>query len=147
MTIESDLHLIATSLQAIAAHLTTSVTKVTQPVVDLGQPVAPAPAPVVAAPVVPTPKVTEIAVPVFTAPVTPITAQTAPSTPVTAAPSGAPFSDTKGMIGYVMSKYKALGAEKGAKIQEVLKGLGVVNINEVRVDQYAALYAGVEALS
>lgn len=88
--------------------------------------VAPAP---VAAPVVAMP-----APPAFVAPA-----------PV-AAPAGAPFSDAKGLIDYVMSSYKAMGAEKGAKIQGVLMGLGYQNINDVKLEHYAALYAGVEGL-
>ena len=47
---------------------------------------------------------------------------------------------------YVMSTYKALGPAKGAQIQQVLTGLGVGTINEVKPEQYAALFAGVEAL-
>lgn len=98
-------------------------------------PVAVAPAPVVApapAPVAP-PVATMPAPPTFTAP---------PPT----APAGAPFSDTKGLMDYVMSSYKALGPQKGAQIQQVLTGLGVNTINEVKPEQYAALFAGVEAL-
>ncbi len=63
--------------------------------------------------------------------------------PVAAA---APFSDPKGLIDYVMSSYKALGAQKGAQIQQVLTGLGYQNINDVKPEHYGALFAGVEAL-
>lgn len=89
------------------------------PVAALGA--APAPAPVMPAP------------PVFTAPVVP------------AAPA-VPFSDAKGLMDYVMATYKALGQQKGAEIQKVLAGLGVGTINEIKPEQYAALYAGIEAL-
>jgi hypothetical protein len=68
---------------------------------------------------------------------------TAPAAPV--APT-VPFSDPKGLMDYVMATYKALGPAKGAQIQQVLAGLGVGTINEVKADQYAALYAGIEAL-
>ena len=88
--------------------------------------VTPAPAPV-AAPAMPAP-------PTF---------QPAPAAP---APTGAPFSDPKGLIDYVMSAYKALGPQKGAQIQQVLTGLGYGNINDVKPEHYGALHAGVEAL-
>jgi hypothetical protein len=58
----------------------------------------------------------------------------------------APFTDGKGLIDYVMSAYKALGAAKGANIQGVLTGMGYQNINDVKPEHYAALFAGVEAL-
>ena len=85
--------------------------------------VTPAPAPVIAAPVV-------APAPVVTAPVA----------------AGAPFTDGKGLIDYVMASYKALGPQKGANIQGVLTGMGYQNINDVKPEHYAALYAGVEAL-
>lgn len=65
--------------------------------------------------------------------------------PVAAAPA-VPFSDGKGLITYVMDVYKLLGAEKGAQIQSVLVNLGYQNINDVKPEDYAALYAGIEAL-
>jgi hypothetical protein len=69
----------------------------------------------------------------------------APAAPAPAA-SGAPFSDPKGLIDYVMGAYKALGATKGAQIQNVLVGLGYQNINDVKPEHYGQLFAGVEAL-
>ena len=62
------------------------------------------------------------------------------------ASAGAPFSDPKGLIDYVMNSYKALGPQKGAEIQKVLTGLGYGNINDVKPEHYGALFAGVEAL-
>jgi hypothetical protein len=59
---------------------------------------------------------------------------------------GAPFSDGKGLIDYVMGAYKALGAAKGSQIQTVLTGLGYSNINDVKPEHYGQLFAGVEAL-
>ena len=96
--------------------------------------VAPAPAPVVqaapvAAPVMPAP-------PAFVAP--------APAPAPVA--TGAPFSDGKGLIDYVMASYKTLGSAKGAQIQNVLTQLGYQNINDVKPEHYGALFAGVEAL-
>jgi hypothetical protein len=98
-------------------------------------PVAPAPAPVVE--IAPVPVVSSMpAPPAFVAPAP------APA-PVVA---GAPFSDGKGLIDYVMSAYKALGAAKGSQIQNVLVSLGYQNINDVKPEHYGQLFAGVEAL-
>ena len=94
-----------------------------------------APAPVV----VPEP----VAAPVAAPSMPPLPDFAAPA-PVAPAPT-APFSDPKGMIQYVTEAWKALGA-KGPKMQDVIVGLGHHNINEIRPDQYGALYAGVEAL-
>ena len=66
---------------------------------------------------------------------------------VEAAPAGgAPFTDGKGLIDYVMTIYKELGPEKGAKIQGVLTEMGLQNVNELRPTEYAAFYTKVEAL-
>ena len=92
------------------------------PVQVVEQVVAPTPAPAMPAP------------PVFVAPV------------VEAAPTGAPFTDGKGLIDYVMSAYKAMGAEKGARIQNVLMSLNYSNINDVKPEHYGALFQGIEAL-
>jgi hypothetical protein len=70
----------------------------------------------------------------------------APPPPAPVAPAAAPFSDQKGLIDYVMGAYKALGPQKGAQIQNVLVGMGCANINDVKPEQYGALYAAVEAL-
>jgi hypothetical protein len=109
---------------------------------DTVQPVpTPAPAPMVAAPA-----------PVVTPPApVPAPAPVMPPPPTFAAPAPAPtaalpFSDTKSLIGWVMGVYQALGPAKGAQIQQVLVNLGCANINDVKPEQYAALYAGVEAL-
>ena len=97
------------------------------PVVTAPAPVVTAPAPVVTAPVMP-------AAPTFE--------------PVVEAPAGvkAPFTDGKGLIEYVMSAYKEMGAEKGAKIQGVLTELGLQNVNELRPTEYDAFYTKVEEL-
>lgn len=78
----------------------------------------------------------------------PVAAMPAPPTFVAPAPvaASAPFHDAKGLMDYVMSSYKALGPQKGAQIQGVLGALGVSTINEVKPEQYAALFTGVEAL-
>jgi len=88
------------------------------------------PAPVAAAPAMPAP-------PVFAPP--------APAAPAATLPK-APFTDQKSLIDYVMSSYKALGVAKGAQIQQVLVSLGHQNINDVKPENYDALFAGVEAL-
>ena len=99
----------------------------------------PTPAPVVTAPapVVTTP-----------APVAPVMPAAPTFEPVVEAPAGAkaPFTDGKGLIEYVMSAYKEMGAEKGAKIQGVLTELGLQNVNELRPTEYDAFYTKVEAL-
>jgi hypothetical protein len=109
-------------------------------------PVAPAPAPVVqAAPVI---------VSVVDTPALPAGVPIMPAPPAFVAPApapapvagGAPFSDGKGLIDYVMGAYKALGAAKGSQIQTVLTGLGYSNINDVKPEHYGQLFAGVEAL-
>ena len=104
-------------------------------------PVAPTPAPVVqAAPVAAPVTVSVTAAPAMPAPPSFVMPAPAP------AASGAPFSDGKGLIDYVMGAYKALGPQKGAMIQGVLTGLGYQNINDVKPEHYAALHTGVEAL-
>ena len=117
----------------------------------------PTPAPVqeVAAPKpAPTP-VAPAPVPVAVAPAAPVTASPSnamPAPPVFSAPTPAPaaahvpFSDTKGLIDYVMGVYRQIGPQKGAGIQAVLTSIGCQNINDVRPEQYAAMFAGVEAL-
>jgi len=129
------------SLEAKIEALTAAVVALTAKLgsvnVSAPAPVAQAPAPV-AAPA-----------PVYVAP--PAPAMPAPPTFMTppapaAAVTGAPFSDGKGLIDYVMGAYKALGPQKGAMIQGVLTGLGYQNINDVRPEHYGALFVGVEAL-
>ena len=93
-------------------------------------PTSPVPAPVAAAPAMPAP-------PVFAPP--------APVAPAATLPK-APFTDQKSLIDYVMSSYKTLGVAKGAQIQQVLVSLGHQNINDVKPENYDALFAGVEAL-
>jgi hypothetical protein len=107
-----------------------------------------------AAPVAPAPVVQVAPAPVVAAPVAPVAVPAMPDAPfwpkteavVAAQTAGAPFSDGKGLIDYVMASYKALGAAKGSQIQNVLTGLGYQNINDVKPEHYAQLFAGVEAL-
>jgi hypothetical protein len=126
----------------------TPVAPVAQVVVPVAPVVAaPAPIPTPVAPAIPVPvavtiPVPPVAPPVAVAPPIPVVAVT----PAAASPSNPPFVDQKGMIKYVMDTYKALGASRGADIQAVLTGIGTSNINEVKPEHYAALYAGIEAL-
>ena len=136
MSLENKIEALTAAVVALTAKLESSN-------VAPAAPVAPAPAPVVeVAPVVAAPLVQAPAMPaapVFTAPVIAASA----AAPVA---TGAPFSDGKGLIDYVMASYKALGAAKGAQIQNVLVTLGYQNINDVKPEHYGALFAGVEAL-
>jgi hypothetical protein len=93
-------------------------------------PTSPVPAPAPVVPAMPAP-------PVFAPP--------APVAPAATLPK-APFTDQKSLIDYVMASYKALGVAKGAQIQQVLVALGHQNINDVKPENYDALFAGVEAL-
>ena len=133
MSLENKIEALTAAVVALTAKLESSN-------VAPAAPVAPAPAPVV--------EVT----PVVAAPVVAAPAMPAPPAFVTPAPApapvagGAPFSDGKGLIDYVMASYKALGAAKGANIQGVLVSLGYQNINDVKPEHYGALFAGVEAL-
>lgn len=66
---------------------------------------------------------------------------------VEAAPvANCPITDGKSLIDYVMTVYKELGPEKGAKIQGVLTEMGLQNVNELRPTEYDAFYSKVEAL-
>lgn len=125
-----------------AAGMPGNVPSATPAPVPVATPAAPAPVPM--APVVPTPAAASPSnvmppPPSFAAPVAP---------PVVAAPAptGVPFNDAKGLMAYVMASYQTLGPQKGAQIQTVLSGLGVQNINDVKPEQYAALYNGIEQL-
>ena len=132
-------------IEALTAAVIALTAKLESSNVAPAAPVAPAPVPVVEiGPVVGTPAT------VVVAPVAP--AMPAPPTFVAPIPAavpvatGAPFSDGKGLIDYVMASYKTLGSAKGAQIQNVLTQLGYQNINDVKPEHYGALFAGVEAL-
>lgn len=114
------------------------------PIASMVAPVAVAAAPV-AAPVpvaVVAPVAAPIAAPVMPAPPSFVTPQAITQIPQ----NGAPFTDPKGLIDFVMTSYKNLGPAKGAGIQGVLTGLGYQNINDVKAEHYAALFSGIEAL-
>ena len=134
MSLENKIEALTAAVVALTAKLESS--NVAAPA-----PVAPTPAPVVqAAPVAAPVTVSVTAAPAMPAPPSFVMPAPAP------AASGAPFTDGKGLIDYVMGAYKALGPQKGALIQGVLTGLGYQNINDVKPEHYAALFSGVEAL-
>lgn len=89
-----------------------------------------------------------VAAPAVTSMPAPPTFTTPPAAaPVAApAPAGAPFTDPQGLMNYTMAAYQEMGATKGAAIQQVLASLGHANMNDVKPEQYAQFYAGVEAL-
>jgi len=140
-------------IEALTAAVVALTAKLESSNVSAPAPVAPAPAPVVQA----APLVQPVAAaPASVTPMNPAPLQTAavamPAPPSFVAPapapaaSGAPFSDGKGLIDYVMGAYKAMGPQKGAMIQGVLTGMGYQNINDVKPEHYAALHTGIEAL-
>lgn len=95
----------------------------------------------------PAPTVTPVVVPVApVAPVLPAAPSFVSPPPVTPAAPVVPFTDNKGLVDYVMTAYKAMGAEKGAQIQTVLTHLKYNNINDVQPEHYTALYLGIEQL-
>jgi len=135
MSLESKIEALTAAVIALTAKLESS--KLAAPAPQVITTAAPA-APVTLTVPAPAP----VAAPVVAMPAPPSFAPVAPAP----APAGAPFSDPKGLIDYVMSSYKALGPQKGAQIQTVLTGLGYGNINDVKPEHYGALFAGVEAL-
>jgi hypothetical protein len=147
MSLEAKIEALTQAVVALTAKLESANVAAPAPVAQAPAPVAaPAPLvqPVVAAPVSVTPTnpvSSQPAAPAMPAP--PAFVAPAPAAP---AASGAPFTDGKGLIDYVMGAYKALGPQKGAQIQGVLTGLGYQNINDVKPEHYGALFAGVEAL-
>lgn len=131
MSIEQKISDLTAAVTALTAALNQRAGTTTVPQVAV--PVAPG-VPVMQAPQVqmpPPPSFAPPAQPQFTMP---------------AAAPAAPFADQAGLIAYVMGAYKEMGAQKGAQIQNVLTGIGVQNINDVKPEQYGALYQGIEAL-
>ena len=140
MSIENNLASIAKSLELIANVMIADARVV------LSDAPAPAPTPVAAAAPAPVAAVPAPA-PVAAAPApAPMPAFMAPAAPAPAPASGAPFTDGKGLMEYVMGKYRHLGPVKGGMIQNVLSEIGCKNINEVQPAQYGVFYAKVEAI-
>lgn len=135
MSLEIKIEALTQAVIALTAKLESGNVAPAAPVAQVVAPVV-APAPVVAAAPVAAP-----------APVMPAAPSFAPVEAAAPAPTGgAPFTDGKGLIDYVMSAYKALGPQKGASIQAVLTQLGYANINDVKPEHYGSLFAGIEAL-
>lgn len=137
MSIEARIEALTAAVVQLTQIMSTAGHAAPAPVQVMPQTAAQAPMPAMVAP----PPVQAPAAPAMPAP--PMFAVPAPAAPVAA---GAPFTDGKGLIEYVMGAYKSMGPLKGAQIQGVLGSLGYQNINDVKPDHYAALYAGVEAL-
>ena len=127
------------SLEVKIEALTASVNQLIA-VMSAAQQSAPA-APVVQAP--------PVAAPVAPAPVAaamPALPTFAPA-PAPAAPvSTAPFTNAQGVMEYTMGAYKTMGPEKGNKIQGILQGMGVANLNDLKPEQYGPFHQAVEAL-
>ena len=141
MSLESKIEVLTQAVVALTAKLESS--NVAAPA-----PVAQAPAATLAPVAAPTPVATPapVAAPVAAAPAMPAPPAFVAAPVAAPAVAGAPFTDSKGLIDYVMNAYKALGPQKGAMIQGVLTQLGYQNINDVKPEHYGALHQGIEAL-
>src|SRR5574343_353648 len=84
--------------------------------------------------------------PVAVAPAAPVMPPPPVFTSAPAAPAAVPFTDSASLVAYVMGVYRQIGPTKGAGIQDVLTSVGAVNLTDVKPEQYAAFYAGIEAL-
>lgn len=144
MSLEQKIEQLTKAVEALTAAMQNQVVPapVAQPApVAVAAQVQQAPAPIAQ----PAPVQQAAPAPVATAPAMPAPPTFAPApTPVQQA--GVPFNDGKSLIEYVMGRYKALGPEKGAQIQNVLTGLGYQNINDIKPEHYVQFYAGVEGI-
>lgn len=138
MSIENTLERIAEALEKIAAgkYQPVQTTIPVAPIAEVKKPLE-----VVIPTLIPQPPAPTLVAPAPVAVPAPVVA-----VPAAVSPSSCPINNGKELMEFVMSAYRTLGPEKGARIQEVLSSIGCAAINEVRPDQYAALYAGVEAL-
>lgn len=139
--LENELSRIATALELIAQALSAKPA----PVATAPAPVVPVATPVVA-PVTVAPVVTPAPTPMPPAPVFTPAVTTPPAAVVAAPVSQSVFTDKNAMMDFVLASYKALGPEKGAKIQDVLVSMGFQNINDVPEAQWGQLKVGIEAL-
>lgn len=147
------------SLESKIEQLTTAINSLVT-VMSNGNATAPAPAPTeTPAPAAPKQEAPAPTAPSATPAPTPAPEQTAPvaapsempaapdlNAAPAPAPTGAPFTDATGLVSYVMEAYKAIGAEKGAQIGNILAELGYQNINDVKPEHYDALHAKIEEL-
>jgi hypothetical protein len=134
------------SLEVKIEALTASVNQLIA-VMSAAQQSAPA-APVVQAPPVAAPVAPAPVAPAPVAAAMPALPTFAPApAPVAAAPvAGAPFSNAQEVMAYTMGAYKAMGPEKGNKIQGILQSMGIANLNDLKPEQYGPFYQAVEAL-
>ena len=151
MSLEAKIEALTQAVQALTAQLQSSNVAPAAPVAQAPAPVVASTPLAVATPVapVPAPVVAAAPAPVTASPSNPMPAPPAIVAPAPAAApvaSGAPFTDGKGLIDYVMGAYKAMVPQKGAQIQGVLTGLGYQNINDVKPEHSGALFQGVEQL-
>lgn len=105
------------------------------------------PAPVVAQ--APAPVVQQhapVAAPVAQMPAMPVFETPAPVAAPAVAAAEVPYNDTQSMTQYVLSVYREIGPQRASGIQAVLTQLGVVNINDVKPEQYPQLFVGIEAV-
>jgi len=58
----------------------------------------------------------------------------------------APFTTQQDLFTYTTAAYQAMGAEKGQRIMQILSGLGIQNLNDLKPEQYGTFYQHVEAL-
>ncbi len=143
MTLESTLDRIAVALETIAKAMPVQSAPVAAAKVE----VAPAPKEYDVPVLIPTPVAVQPApTPIAPASAPAINLVPATPAPVTASPSDCPIKDGKTLMETMMALYKELGPQKGAAIQGVLKSVGCEAVNEVRPDQYAAIWAGLQAL-
>jgi hypothetical protein len=147
MSLEAKIEILATAVTNLAIAIGRQTQNIASAPIAQSVPATPA------ASVVQAPPIAQ-AVPVVPAPVpvpVPVPAPGMPPLPTFAPPppapvAGIPFNDSKTLIEYVMTAYKALGPQKGAEIQKVMAGLGYQNINDIKPEHYGALHTGIEAL-
>lgn len=142
MSLETELHKLTEAMLALASATTVSP----------ATPAAPAtPVPGVPATPVTSATLTPVATPALAAvPASPVM-PAAPNletlaTPVAPVPGAVPFTDAKGLVDWVMTKYRDLGPVQGVLIQNVLVGMGYQNINEVKPEHYPQLHQEVEMI-
>lgn len=138
MSLESKIEALTASVNQLIAVM--SAAQQSAPSQPVTQPQAVNPTPVVAAPVAPVPVA---AAPVMPAP--PTFSPVAPA-PIPSPVATAPFQNPQQVMEYTMGAYKAMGPEKGNKIQGILQGMGVQNLNDLKPEQYAQFHQAVEQL-
>lgn len=138
MSLEAKIEALTASVNQLTAVMSAAQQSAPSHPVTQPQVVNQAPAPV-AAPVTPAP--------VAAAPTMPALPTFAPApAPVAAPVIAAPFQNPQQVMEYTMGAYKAMGPEKGNKIQGILQSMGVQNLNDLKPEQYVQFYQAVEQL-